>query len=89
MRWPVNPANNPNKLSLFQTVMVPKAGRKFVFTKVPGSYVDVGKVYTCSGYPNTADRWSSHDIYITCVETGSGTFHRLMSWENAEWHYVD
>lgn len=93
MRWPVNPANNPKNVRNMQTIMVPHVGRKFVFTRTPsGSYTDVNEVYTCSGYPNTGDRYGSHDIYCTRVKadgTSCGTYDRLTAWGHAEWRYVD
>ena len=89
MLWPLNPENNPNKVTEYQRIMVPRAGRKFVFTKTPGaSYTSVGEVYTCGGYPNRTP-YSSDDIYCKSVERGSGTYDRLSAWKTAEWHYVD
>lgn len=90
MLWPINPAHNPVKLNVWQRIMVPKAGKPFVFTRKPGgSYSSEGEIYTCSGFPNTADPWSSKDVSLHNVAKGSGCFDRLSAWEHAEWHYVD
>lgn len=92
MLHPINPNNNPKNVRPQQRIMVPHAGRKFMFTRTPGgSYTDVNEVYTCGGYPNTNDRWLSADIYCTHHHedgTTSGTYDRLSAWEHAEWHYV-
>lgn len=69
-----------------QLIMVPRAGKKFIFKRTPGaSYASVGVVYTCSGYPS--DGYG--DIHITRADKSSGTYDRLSAWEWAEWEYVD
>lgn len=89
MLWPENPEHNPNKIGAYQRVMVPRAGRKFVFTRTPGgSYTSVGKVYTCGGYPNHS-KYYAQDIYCISVQDGSGTYDRISAWVHAEWHYVE
>lgn len=87
MLYPLSPSNE--KVQEWQRIMVPRPGRKFVFTKIPGgSYADVNEVYTCSGFPNTNDKWISADISITREDGYTGTFDRLSAWKYAEWHYV-
>lgn len=86
--YPIQSSNE--KAMEWQRIMVPRPGRRFVFTVTPGaSYASVGEVYTCSGFPNTNDPWGGSDISLHNVSTGSGTFDRLAAWKYAEWHYVD
>jgi hypothetical protein len=76
-----------NQVGLFQRIILPRPGRKFVFDRTPGaSYASEGEVYTC-GYP--ADIHSGGgDIYLTNVERGSGCYDRISAWQYAKWHYV-
>lgn len=89
MLFPTNPDHNQNKLNLFQRVMVPRPGRKFVFKVTPGaSYASVGEVYTCSGYPSN-DRYSPAHVVLFNAESGSSCFDNISAWVHAEWEYVE
>lgn len=84
MFYPISDSNR--RANEWQRIMVPTAGKKFIFTVTPAaSYSRVGEVYTCSGFPNKA----SGDISLTRVATGSGTFDRLSAWKCAEWEYLN
>lgn len=83
MFYPKTEANE--KAPEWQRIMVPLAGKQFVFDVTPAaSYSRIGEVYTCSGFPDRA----SGDIYLSNVARGSGTFDRLLAWKCAEWRYV-
>lgn len=72
---------------VYQHIILPRPGRKFVFDVTPGaSYAGVGEVYIC-GYPPNI-HFGAGDIYLSNVEKGSGCYDRISAWEYAKWRYV-
>lgn len=72
-----------NSAGIFQHVILPRPGRKFVFDVTPGaSYASVGVEYTC-GYGPDRNR-----ISISRVEGNSGTEDSISAWQYAKWRYV-
>lgn len=78
---------NESSISLWQRIILPRPGRKFVFDRTPGaSYASEGEPYTCSYPPNV--HTGAGDIYLTSVDRGTGCYDRISAWEYAKWHYV-
>lgn len=73
---------------IFQHVILPRPGRRFVFEQTPGaSYASAGDEYMASYGPNI--HFDASDIYLTNVSKGSGCYDRISAWEHAKWRYVD
>jgi hypothetical protein len=75
---------DPSTWDLMQKYNLPAPGSTIIFTRTPGaSYASTGEAYKVGWSKN------STDVYITCVERGTGTFDRMTAWQYAEWEHAD